>query len=92
MGQVVNAQGQAIAGIRVLYRDQLGNQAETITSRNAATYGSYKMPVLADGGHEIYISLANEAGESLSDRAVVPHEQGGLTDQPCHYAIWRGVD
>jgi penicillin-binding protein 1C len=88
LGQVVNASGQAVAGVAVTYSDQFGNVVNGSTSGAAQGYGSFRFPVLApDLPHTIYISVAG-----ATSTASVPHLQGGATDQGCHYVVWRGAD
>jgi penicillin-binding protein 1C len=88
MGQVFNAQGQAVPGVAVSYSDESGNFAQTVTSSAAQGYGSFRFPIAApEQSHTIYIAV--QGGTST---ATVAHRQGGATDQGCHYVIWRGAD
>ncbi len=92
LGQVLNGDGAAVAGVHVIYEDQAGNRLDSVTSGDAADYGSFKFPVLTDAPQDIYISLANSAGARISSVAVVPSHQGDAGSQRCHYVIWKGVD
>jgi hypothetical protein len=88
LGTVSNASGGLVSGIRVIYQDQFGNRQESRTNDG----GSFRFSMLSTEPHEIYIFLVGPGGDMISSTAVVPHMQGGPTDQPCKYVIWRGVD
>ncbi|MEX1020310.1 MAG: transglycosylase domain-containing protein [Litorilinea sp.] len=93
LGLVGNASGGLIPGIRVVMTDSLGNRVETATSGDAATFGSFRIPVQqSEQAHDIYVSLYNAAGAAVGGPAHIQHRQGGASDLPCHHVIWRGVD
>ncbi|HXF60410.1 MAG TPA: transglycosylase domain-containing protein [Caldilineaceae bacterium] len=88
LGQVVNAQGQPVAGVTITYSDPFGNIMQTATSGSPQGYGSFSFRIaVPDQAHTITITAAGG-----SAAASVPHLQGGPTDQGCHYVIWRGAD
>ena len=93
MGTVRNRNGQLVAGVRVLYRDDYGAVQEQATGAGAEGYGAFRFPVLAAGQpHNIAITLLNDGGGAMSLTATVPHFQGGPTDLGCHFVLWQGVD
>jgi hypothetical protein len=92
IGQVSNAQGMAVAGVRVLYRDPFGNRLETQTSGQMPGFGSFRFAIANDTPHDITVSLLDGNGAAISPNAIVPHNQGGPTDLGCHYVIWQGTD
>jgi membrane peptidoglycan carboxypeptidase len=88
LGSIYNAQGQLVQAVGVMYRDDFGN-----TKSAAAVNGAYRFPVASpDISHNVYISLVDANGASVSDTVTVPHRQGGPSDLGCHYIIWQGVD
>ncbi len=89
MGQVSNGQGQAVAGVRLVYQDAQGNRQETVTSDQMPGYGSFRFPIIDDSSQTISVSIYGANGAST---ASVPHKQGGVTDLGCHYVIWTGAD
>jgi len=88
MGSVYNASGQLVQAVAVVYRDDLGNQNSA-----AAVNGSYRFSIASpDTPHNIYISLVDATGASVSDTVTVPHHEGGASDLGCHYVIWQGAN
>ncbi len=92
LGQVSNGAGQAVAGVRVVYQDEMGNRQETVTSGQMPGYGSFRFAIVDDSPQHISISLYDSNGAAVSSVARVPHKQGGPTDLGCHYVIWTGMD
>lgn len=92
LGQVSNANGMAVSGVRVLYRDQFGNRLETVTSGQMPGMGSFRFAINDSTPQNISVSLLDANGAVISPTASVPHMQGGPTDLGCHYVIWQGVD
>ena len=92
LGQVSNASGQPVAGVRVVYKDPSGNRLESLTSSQMPGYGSFRFAIVDDAPSDITVSLLNGGGNPISPNAVVPHNQGGPTDLGCHYVIWQGTD
>lgn len=93
MGSVMNAEGQPVAGVRVLYTDSQGNRVEQATSSAAQGYGSFRFPVIApDTPHTINITLLNANGAAISSTAFVQHRQGDAGDLGCHYVIWQAAN
>ncbi len=92
LGQVSNGVGQAVAGVRVVYQDEMGNRQETVTSGQMPGYGSFRFAIVDDSPQHISISLYDSNGAAVSSVARVPHKQGGPTDLGCHYVIWTGAD
>jgi penicillin-binding protein 1C len=88
LGSIYNAQGQLVQAVAVMYRDDFGN-----TNTAAAVNGAYRFPIASPGiSHNVYLSLVDANGASVSDTVTVPHHQGGPSDLGCHYVIWQGVD
>jgi len=92
IGTVTNANGQAVAGVRVLYSDQFGNRIETVTSGQMPGYGSFRFAIGGDAPQTINVTLLGSNGAAISPTASVPHMQGNQTDLGCHYTIWKGAD
>jgi len=92
IGTVTNGNGQAVAGVRVLYSDQFGNRIETVTSGQMPGYGSFRFAIGGDAPQTINVTLLGSNGAAISPTASVPHMQGSQTDLGCHYTIWKGVD
>jgi len=92
IGTVTDANNLPVAGVRVLYSDQLGNRLETTTSGQTPGYGSFRIAVGGDAPQTIHVTLLGSNGMAISPTANVPHMQGNETDLGCHYTIWKGVD
>jgi penicillin-binding protein 1C len=88
LGSVYNASGELIQSVAVVYSDDLGNR-----NYAAAVNGAYRFPVASvETSHNIYLTLVDATGVSVSDSVTVPHRQGGASDLGCHYVIWQGVN
>jgi hypothetical protein len=88
LGSVYNASGQLVQAVAVVYTDDLGNR-----SYAAAVNGAYRFPVASpDTPHNIYLSLVDATGASVSGTVTIPYHQGGASDLGCHYVVWQGVN
>ena len=68
LGQVSNGGGQAVAGVRVVYQDEMGNRQETVTSGQMPGYGSFRFAIVDDSPQHISISLYDSNGAAVSWR------------------------
>jgi penicillin-binding protein 1C len=88
LGSVYNSSGQLVQAVAVTYRDDYGN-----SNYAAAVNGAYRFSIPSAGSaNNIYLSLVDAAGNSVSGTVTVPHRQGGASDLGCHYVIWQGLD
>ncbi len=89
VGQVLNAAGAPIAGVRITLVDQWGNQADAWSKDSAGDYGQYDFPINFFP-NQYTLTVVDGAGNPLSAPVVVDHLQGAGGDAPCHNIIWRG--
>ncbi len=68
LGQVSNGAGQAVAGVRVVYQDEMGNRQETVTSGQMPGYGSFRFAIVDDSPQHISISLYDSNGAAAVRR------------------------
>jgi penicillin-binding protein 1C len=89
MGQVLDAAGAPVAGVRISLVDQWGNRADTWSKDSAGDYGRYDFPINFFP-NQYTLAIADGSGNPLSAPVVVNHLQGDGGDAPCHTVIWRG--
>ncbi len=91
MGQVLDAGGAAVAGVRVLARDEWGNEAITASKSGEFDYGRFDFPVAASGSpHTIFVTVVDEGGNPISEGVAVLHRQGEAPDASCHHIVFQG--
>lgn len=88
MGQVLDAAGAPMPGVRINLVDQWGNHAETASKDSQGDYGSFDFPVNFFP-NQYTLFVVDSAGNPLSAPVVVDHLQGEGGDAPCHSVIWR---
>ncbi|MFZ2362612.1 MAG: hypothetical protein WA040_24945, partial [Anaerolineae bacterium] len=88
VGQVLDAGGAPLAGVRINLMDQWGNQAEAWSKDSAGDFGRYDFPVNFFP-NQYTLMIVDDAGNPLSAPVVVDHLQGNGGDAPCHSVIWR---
>ncbi len=89
VGQVLNAAGAPVAGVRIALVDQWGNRAETWSKDGVGDYGQYDFPINFFP-NQYTLTVIGGAGNPLSAPVVVDHLQGDGGDAPCHTVVWRG--
>ena len=89
MGQVLDAAGAPVAGVRISLVDQWGNRADTWSKDSAGDYGRYDFPINFFP-NQYTLAIVDGSGNPLSAPVVVDHLQGDGGDAPCHTVIWRG--
>lgn len=90
LGQVLNGSGAPVAGARVAYVDQWGNRDSTTTKSTPADYGNYDFPVGARA-RDFYVTVVDDAGNSLSETIFIQHRRGVSGDYSCHHIVWIGT-
>ncbi|HSN76509.1 MAG TPA: transglycosylase domain-containing protein [Anaerolineae bacterium] len=88
VGQVLDAAGAPVAGVRISLVDQWGNQADTWSKDSAGDYGRYDFPINYFPNQYTLVVL-DGGGNPLSAPVVVDHLQGNGGDTPCHTVVWR---
>lgn len=88
VGQVLDAAGAPLAGVRINLMDQWGNQADAWSKDSPGDFGRYDFPVNYFPNQYTLLVL-DGAGNPLSAPVVVDHLQGNGGDAPCHSVIWR---
>ncbi len=89
VGQVLDAAGAPVAGVRISLVDQWGNRADAWSKDSAGDFGSYDFPINFFP-NQYTLLVVDGAGNPLSAPVLIDHLQGGGDDAPCHTAIWRG--
>jgi hypothetical protein len=89
VGQVLDATGAPVAGVRISLVDQWGNRADTWSKDSAGDYGRYDFPVNYFP-NQYTLVVVDGGGNPLSAPVVVDHLQGNGGDAPCHTVVWRG--
>lgn len=87
LGQVLNASGAPVAGVRVAYVDQWGNRDSTTTKSVASDYGNYDFPIGARA-RDFYVTVVDEAGNPLSETIFIQHRKGVSELSSCHHLVW----
>jgi penicillin-binding protein 1C len=90
MGRVINREGGPVAGVRLRFRDQWGNEAVAISKNGAADFGAFDFPIPASSPHEFALWVEDEAGNPLSPPVTIQHRQGDGLDAPCHHVVLQG--
>lgn len=90
MGQVLNREGSPVAGIQISLRDPWGNQAYAVSKNGAMDYGMFDFPIASGTPHELYITVMDGTGNSISATFTVPHRLGDAGDAPCHHIVLQG--
>lgn len=88
MGEVIDAAGQPLAGVRIIGVDQWGNFMQAVTKAGQIDYGRFDFPI-ADDGREYYLTVVDEEGAPLSFSVTIPHRMGELSEAACHYITWQ---
>ncbi len=87
LGQVLDASGAPLAGIRVAYVDQWGNR-DVATSKSTATdAGSYDLPI-GSRARDFYVTVVDVAGNPLSETIYIQHRRGTGENFACHHLVW----
>jgi penicillin-binding protein 1C len=89
IGQVLDAAGAPVAGVRITLVDQWDNRADAWSKDSAGDYGRYDFPINFFP-NQYTLVIVDGAGNPLSPPVVVDHLQGSGGDAPCHSVIWRG--
>jgi penicillin-binding protein 1C len=89
VGQVLNAGGAPVAGVRISLVDQWGNRADTWSKDSAGDYGHYDFPINFFP-NQYTLVIVDGGGNPLSAPVVIDHLQGNGGDAPCHTVTWRG--
>lgn len=87
MGQVLNASGAPVAGVRVAYSDQWGNRESTTTKGAATDYGNYDFPISARS-RDFYVTVVDDAGNPLSETIFIQHRRSVSSAYSCHHLVW----
>ncbi len=90
MGRVVNAQGDPVAGVQIVMRDEWGNQATAISKNGAIDYGMFDFPIPSGAPHQIYVTVIDDGGNPISAAITIPHRQGEATEASCHHLVLQG--
>jgi hypothetical protein len=88
MGQVLGAQGQPLAGVRVIGVDQWGNYMESISKSGEIDYGRFDFPLARDP-REYYVTVVDDEGAPLSFSVTIQHRMGDLAGVSCHHIVWQ---
>jgi len=88
VGQVLNAAGVPVAGVRLSLVDQWDNRADAWSKESAGDYGSFDFPINFFPNQYTLLVVDGE-GNPLSAPVVINHLQGEGGDAPCHTVIWR---
>ncbi len=86
MGIVLNQDGAPVPGVRLALADPWGNQAVS-TSKSGADSGRFDFPIYADGPHDLFLTVTDEAGNPQSSPILIPHRQDPASDAPCHHVV-----
>jgi hypothetical protein len=89
VGQVLNAAGAPVAGVRISLVDQWGNRADAWSKDSEGDYGRYDFPINYFPNQYTLVIL-DEDGNPLSAPVVIDHLQGDGGDASCHTVTWRG--
>lgn len=95
MGDVWDARGNPLPGVRLRNTDQWGNEAFTTTKSGAGDLGHYDFPLFPPDGMAVTYRLVvlDEAGRPASPVVSVPHHhQGPYRDASCHWLDWQEVE
>jgi penicillin-binding protein 1C len=89
MGKIVLADGAPVAGVRILMRDQWGNEAFAVSKSGSGDAGLFDFPV-GYSARELYVTAVDDAGNPLSQtvtiRHLLPEDQS-----PCHHIVLERV-
>jgi hypothetical protein len=89
VGQVLDAAGAPVAGVRVTLVDQWGNRADAWSKDSAGDVGRYDF-LINFFPNQYTLMVVDGDGNLLSAPVVVDHLQGSGGDAPCHTVVWRG--
>ncbi len=89
LGEILNREGNPVAGVRVTIVDSWGNTAETVSKSGEADYGLFDFP-LNNIANQYTVTVIGDSGAPISPPTVVDHLQGGAGDAPCHTIIFQG--
>ncbi|MCC9075816.1 transglycosylase domain-containing protein [Litorilinea aerophila] len=90
MGQVVDANGAPVAGVRIRMEDPWGNIAETTSKSGPGDYGQFDFPIYGAGPQDLILTVLDAAGNPVSPPIVIPHKKDAESDTPCHHVVLRG--
>lgn len=88
VGQVLNAAGAPLPGVRIAMVDQWGNRADAISKSGEVDLGRYDFP-LNYFANRYTVTVVDDAGNSISPAIVVDHLQGEGGTALCHTIVWR---
>lgn len=91
LGQVLNASGAPVAGVRIGYVDQWGNRDSALTKSVGSDFGNYDFPIGARA-RDFYIAVVDDAGNPLSETIFLQHRQGTGGDFSCHHVVWIAAE
>ncbi len=89
VGQVLDAAGAPLAGVRISLVDQWGNRAEAWSKESAGDFGHYDFPINFFP-NQYTLTVIDGDGNALSGPVMIDHLQGEGGDAPCHTVTWRG--
>ncbi|MGL4651532.1 MAG: hypothetical protein ACRC1H_19150, partial [Caldilineaceae bacterium] len=86
-GEVLDAAGAPVAGIRIIGVDQWGSFIEA-TTQSDANAGRFSVPIGSDA-REYYLTVVDETGAPLSFTVTVQHRLEGQPQNRCHTIVWQ---
>ncbi len=89
-GVITNRQGEAVAGVRLILRDQWGNQYDAVSKNGATDTGSYDFPIYSYSPHQLYLTVVDNNGTPLSPTISILHLLGESDGKPCHWVNFVG--
>ncbi len=89
LGEILNREGNPVAGIRITLIDSWGNTAEAISKSGETDYGLFDFP-LNSAANQYTVTVVDDTGAPISPPTVVDHLQGSAGDAPCHTIIFQG--
>jgi hypothetical protein len=87
-GIVRDANGSALAGVRLWRYDQFGNEEVTESQAGDADRGQYGFP-FDDTPNIHYLQVIDASGVIISPVIEVQHRQGETADALCHWVDWQ---
>ena len=92
VGVVIDANTNPLPGVRLNYVDQWGNELSEVTGGGFSDYGLFDFSISVETGHQIYITIVNDAGNPVSNTAVIDHQQAENVGYLCHYLVFRRIN
>jgi hypothetical protein len=86
-GQVLDADGRPVDGVRIIGVDQWGNFVDALTGESGET-GAFSVPIGSDA-REYYMTVVDANGAPLSFTVTVEHRLEGAPQNRCHTIVWR---